>query len=328
MIFAVVDIILLARCKEFYGSTWSSFSEIIPYFQEKNTKNTFSKDFVFNNPIIKKFLKGNIFGRKIKSGNVITTACMNRNSNLKEAIKSWIKVKDLNQIIIIDYNSKEKVSETLKDINCDLIKIIRVNNVEKWCASKAFNLAVKCVDYSNIYKLDCESIITDDFIIKIPINKYSFYRGDNRIVNSNNDLQIQGVLICNYFNLIKINGYNENITTYGWEDDELYNRLARKLTMKVIKLKYFKFIEHSDKSRLTNTNVKNKELSIILNRSLADDNILFWNKKCLQTEYIYKNNEFQEKEVYNINYENVNKKQINTRILNIKNKYFNLNNCF
>ena len=98
--------------------------------------------------------------------------------------------------------------------------------------------------------------------------------------------------------------------------------------MKVIKLKYFKFIEHSDKSRLTNTNVKNKELSIILNRSLADDNILFWNKKCLQTEYIYKNNEFQEKEVYNINYENVNKKQINTRILNIKNKYFNLNNCF
>lgn len=325
VIFAVADIILLARCKEFYGSTWSSFSEIIPYFQEKNTKNTFSKDFVFNKPIIKKLLKGNIFGKKVKSGNVIITACMNRNSNLKEAIKSWIKVKDLNQIVIVDYNSKKQVSETLKDINSNLIKIVRVDNVKKWCLTKAFNLAIKCVDYSNIYKLDCEDIITDDIIIKNPINKYSFFRGDYKKAKSTSELQINGKLFCNYFNLIKINGYNENITTYGWDDDDIYKRLKNKLTEKIIDIKYFKFISHDDKSRLTNTKY-DKEVSIMLNQYLANDNILFWNKNCLQTKYIYKNNEFEEKEVYNIDLKNVNKKQINDKLSILKYHYPSLYN--
>ena len=325
--FAIADIILLARCKEFYGSTWSAFSQIIPYFQEKNTKNTFSKDFVFNKPIIKKLLQTNIFGGKVKLGNVIITACMNRNSNLKEAIKSWIKVKDLNQIVIVDYNSKEKVSETLKNINCNLIKILRVNNVEKWCLTKAFNLAIKCVDYSNIYKLDCEDIVRNDIIIKNPISKYSFYRGDYKKAKSTNELQINGKLFCNYFNLIKINGYNENITTYGWDDDDIYKRLKNKLVPKIIDIKYFKFISHDDKSRLTNTKY-DKEVSIMLNQYLANDNILFWDKKCLQTEYNYKDNEFEEKDTYNINFKNINEQKISNKLSIMKRYYANLYNYF
>ena len=37
--YALADIILLSRCKQFYGSTWSSFSELVTYFQTENIRN-------------------------------------------------------------------------------------------------------------------------------------------------------------------------------------------------------------------------------------------------------------------------------------------------
>ena len=46
--YSIADIILLSRCKQFYGSTWSSFSELVTYFQSKTikNKNVFSDNFI------------------------------------------------------------------------------------------------------------------------------------------------------------------------------------------------------------------------------------------------------------------------------------------
>ena len=36
--YAIADIILLSKCKQFYGSTYSSFSEMVTYFQKTDIK--------------------------------------------------------------------------------------------------------------------------------------------------------------------------------------------------------------------------------------------------------------------------------------------------
>ena len=57
--YAVADIILLSKCKQFYGSTYSSFSEMVTYFQKTDIKklNIFSKDFKNPNLIQNKIIK-------------------------------------------------------------------------------------------------------------------------------------------------------------------------------------------------------------------------------------------------------------------------------
>jgi hypothetical protein len=57
--YAVADIILLSKCKQFYGSFYSSFSDMVTYFQKTDiTKlNIFSKDFKNPNLIQNKIIK-------------------------------------------------------------------------------------------------------------------------------------------------------------------------------------------------------------------------------------------------------------------------------
>lgn len=311
--YAVADLIQLSKCKKFYGSYWSSFSEIVVNFQKKNVQNLFSNKFKNNCNVISNYLNTNFFDKKVESGNTIITSCMNRNDNLLTSIESWLDVFGLNEIVVIDWGSTISVQDSLKEINDDRIKIYRVNNVEKWCLTKSFNLAIKCASFSNIYKLDCEDIVDKNLINNHLLNDNIFYCGNWKDATNNNDLQINGKLFCTYQNLIKINGYNENITTYGYDDDDICNRLNKDLNKKYIKISNFCFINHNDDSRLQNSNLKRSQ-SIQFNKRLN----LLWNKNYLQSEF---NKNFDLINSYNIDLKFVNIIKINT-IQRLVEKYY------
>lgn len=283
IIHAVADMLLLSTCESFFGSWWSSFSEVVCMLR-KSYNSSYSNEFPKNKDIMKTFEKQNIDGEVIQCGNTILTACMNRFDNLMVSLKSWLELNNVNEIVIVDWGSTIPVKI---DIDSKKVKIFRVDNVDKWCLTKAYNFGIKCCSFTNIYKFDCETIITNKNLINYyPLNNYIYYRGDWKTVKDENDMQINGTLFCSRENLIKNNGYNENITTYGWDDDDMYARLSAFLVKKHINAFGFRFINHDDESRESNVDKGwTKTHSTQFNRILIKDNILTWNRKCIQSTY-------------------------------------------
>ena len=136
-----------------------------------------------------------------------------------------VKCKNLDEIVIIDWGSKNKVVDTLKEFNDSRIKVYRVDNADKWVLSHAFNIGLLCSSNENIYKLDCDDIVRSDLIIEHPLDENSFYAGNWKDAKTQNELQINGKLFCQFKNFNKVNFYNENIIYYGWDDDDIYLRL-------------------------------------------------------------------------------------------------------
>lgn len=293
--YAIADIILLSKCKNFFGSTWSSFSELVIYFQKdkKKKQNVFSDKFTIQN-LSKKV---NFFNQELKQGNSIVCVSMNRSEHILKALPSWLKVNNCNEIVILDYGSDVKLLDILKfhNLNDPKVKIFRVENVSKWHLSKAYNLAIKLSSYKNIYKLDSDNICDKNVIDNHPLNKPDiYYHGRWEDATNENELQIAGTMFFTYDMFIDSNGYNENITTYGWDDCDFDLRLNKIGVRKSICINDFQFIEHSDDIRQDKSSNFSLKQNIQVNRILCEKEILKWNKKFLHSEFVnYKDNLFK-----------------------------------
>ena len=315
--------ILLSRCKQFYGSTWSSFSELVTNFQKKEIKesNVFSNKF----KIQKLSKKVNFFNQELKQGNSIVCVSMNRTENILKALPSWLKINNCHEIVILDYGSKEKLSDILKshNFNNPKLKIFRVENVYKWHLSKAYNLAIKLSNFKNIYKLDSDDICDSNLIDNHPLNESNiYYHGRWQDARDNNELQIAGKMFFTYDMFVDSNGYNENITTYGWDDCDFDQRLNKIGIQRPININDFNFLEHDDSIRIGNENNYSITQHIHVNRILCEKNILSWSNKYLHTEFVNNTeNSFHLKEVYHLTYDLIDKDTLNRVIKLVKQKW-------
>ena len=320
--YAIADIILLSKCKQFYGSTWSSFSELVTYYQPPDVKklNVFSNNFKIQNLSYDK----NFFNIELKNGNSIVCVSMNRTDNLLKALPFWLRVKDCDEIVILDFGSTIPLTESLKQytITNEKLKIYRVDNVTKWHLSKAYNLVIKLASYKNIYKLDSDDCCNENVIINHPLNYENvYYHGRWQHARNKNERQIAGKMFFTYDLFVKTNGYNENITTYGWEDCEFDLRLNEIGIRKDINIDDFVFIEHGNDLRITNGDLGLQPIQyILMNSYLCKRNIINWNKRSLHTDFIYdKKDVFHVSNKYHIENEFINKKLL-TEIISKVNK--------
>ena len=153
----------------------------------------------------------------------IVTACRNRLYNLKKVINSWASIKP-KKILIIDFGSDKKITIDQLELKEDAdIEIIREEN-EKWILSWAFNLGLERVNTDFTLKLDCESLIKDDFLVKNKPKRNAFIKGNWRYYKGDKKFFNGSFLSCSKI-LKEVGYYDERITTYGWDDSDLYERL-------------------------------------------------------------------------------------------------------
>ena len=117
---------------------------------------------------------------------------MNRNENLRKALATWIKIKDLNEIIIVDWSSDTPVSETITDVKDERIKLITVKGQKRWVLSWAYNLAASLVSYDKVLKIDADVLVDSDFIKTHPLSNDRFYSGNWRIATDENQKHLNG----------------------------------------------------------------------------------------------------------------------------------------
>lgn len=213
----------------------------------------------------------------------VFTACKDRNDHLVESIRSWFKVPEIKEIIIVDWSSKIPVTETLRGVlppNGVDVRVLRVEDQPKWILTIPFNLAAHNTTYDRLLKLDCDSILKEDFVKNHRLGSKEFYCGNWRNARCKNENHLNGILYLKKKQFLAVGGYNEFIHTYGWDDSDLYDRLEKAgLKKSDINNDYVQHFEHSDSIR----GVSDTFQSIQVNRLLCE--IIQWGAKFPMSEF-------------------------------------------
>lgn len=181
---------------------------------------------------------------------------MNRNENLIKALPSWIENKGIDEIIIVDWSSKEPVHECIvkNGLADSRIKVIRVDDQPRWILSYAFNLGFRAASFNKILKTDADIIIYSDFFEKNSLSENTFIAGNWRNAPAGQE-HINGFFYVSRENLLHIKGFNEYITTYGWDDDDIYHRLdASGIKRTQVNIDTIYHIPHDDALRIDSNN--------------------------------------------------------------------------
>ena len=158
----------------------------------------------------------------------IVTACRNREKNLSAVLPSWLQLNP-SSILICDWGSD--IPLTLESLGLNQgfdnkIEIIRVDTeiAQTWVLTWAFNEVLAKVRTPFTLKLDCDHKVSVDFLIKNPLEAGMFSRGHWRNAQKGQEYINGAFFSCT--DLLKIVGYyDERITTYGWDDSDIYERL-------------------------------------------------------------------------------------------------------
>jgi glycosyltransferase involved in cell wall biosynthesis len=182
----------------------------------------------------------------------VVNCCRNRTENLLKALPTWLAHQTVREVIIIDWTSDESVRQSLYDngFKDKRIKVVRVDNEPRWILSYAFNLGFRLAHHERILKVDADITLKPDFFDKNSLLAGTFIAGDWTKAEKGQE-HINGFFYVQTTDLLKIKGFNEYITTYGWDDDDLYARLATSGLQRIcVDTKSLYHIPHDDASRL------------------------------------------------------------------------------
>nr|NQU92418.1 glycosyltransferase [Bacteroidota bacterium] len=203
---------------------------VFKYFQQDISDNKHSEP---GSPFYKLFLdyrstlntRLNPNSTRIKQCISLCTAIMNRKEIFEDALKTWVNHKEVDEIIIVDWSSDESLIPLVRKYQNGKIFLAIVKNQEKWVLSYAFNLAARLTTRDKILKIDADVKILPGFFEKHTLEDGMFYTGNWEIARNENERHLNGVVFCSRTDFFKIHGYNEFITSYGWDDSDLYNRM-------------------------------------------------------------------------------------------------------
>jgi hypothetical protein len=203
---------------------------------------------------------------RLEEGTSIITACMNRANHVAIALPTWLAMNP-DEIIIVDWHSKPALTIPPHP----KIKLIVIDNVEEWILSKAMNLAARFARYDKLLKLDCDSVLNSTFLTSHQLEPSSFFAGDYRRARNENERHTNGIVYVWTRDFFDVGGYNELITTYGYDDCDLYNRLTRiSRNRRAILLDLVQHVPHSNSLRTENQRLRHElKVEIEKNRQIA-----------------------------------------------------------
>ncbi len=161
------------------------------------------------------------------AGVSVVTCSRNRTENLLKALPSWLDCPDVSEVIVVDWTSQSPVSEALDaaGVTDPRVRVLRVEGEPRWILAHAFNAGFQHAVYDKILKADADIVLDPAFFRRNVLRPGEFIAGNWRRA-SDDQAHVNGFFYVWRDRLMGVGGFNEYITTYGWDDDELYARLA------------------------------------------------------------------------------------------------------
>ena len=188
----------------------------------------------------------------------LVTACMNRNGNLIRAIPSWLAHPQVSEIVIVDWSSGVPVATDLAraGISDPRIRIARVYDEKRWILSYAFNIGFRLARFDQVLKCDADIVLDAGYFAQNPLEQGRFIAGNWRNAGEGQQF-VNGFFHIHTDDLMGVNGFNEYITTYGWDDDDLYDRLIQEgMVRQDVAPDTVRHLDHEDMARLNDRGVE------------------------------------------------------------------------
>ena len=183
----------------------------------------------------------------------LIAACSNRLSALRASLPTWLAVAELSSVTVVDWGSDEPMHERLRDeleLLDGRLRLVRLTERREWMLPTAVNLALHFLPLdtpSLLLKVDCDTLLHPDFVAQHPLIEQRFYAGEARKARNENELHLSGVLLVPTLELLAVNGYDERLQSYGYEDTNVVERLrAANLTPLPLRYQYIQHQKHSD----------------------------------------------------------------------------------
>ena len=181
----------------------------------------------------------------------IAMNCRNRNANLASVLPGWLAL-DPSEVVVVDWSSERPVADTLAAAGIDdpRVRVIRVEGEDRWCLSYAFNTGFRLARHDRVLKADADIALSADFLARNPLEAGQMVVGNWRTAGAGQKY-VNGFFYIHRADLARVNGFNEHITSYGWDDDDLYDRLTARGVQRIdVAPETVRHLDHDDAARL------------------------------------------------------------------------------
>ena len=208
---------------------------------------------------------------------------MNRLYHLKETllknIEDNISYEKL-EFILLDYNSSDGLEEWVKSkltkyIDNGILKYHRTSEPKSFHRSHSRNVALKLGSGDILCNLDADNFLGENFAFYI---NYNFSFNNNIFLCSGKPDGSYGRVSVKKKDFLDIRGYDEKMSGWGYEDDDLYKRLGNlgKVKKEFFSKVFTRFIDHKIEVSFSNDkNVLDIENIYIQYMSYTKSNVLF-----------------------------------------------------
>lgn len=184
----------------------------------------------------------------------LATGCMNRIDGLRWALSSWLALSELDEIVIVDWSSGRPIHEELRDVDDSRLRFIRVEGQAYWCAAKCHNVEVSASTGDALLRIDSDIRVKPTFF-----GAHHSLRRDHifwnpwwRLAQGDEELHLAGTIYTRRKNFLLVGGYNERLTSYGYEDDDLYQRMiAARCKRGFLRREDLEHLPHADQTRMS-----------------------------------------------------------------------------
>ena len=156
----------------------------------------------------------------------IVTRFMNRLTYISQSLPTWLRLKEIDQIVIVDWNSEENIIPLINNVHDNRISVIRIPNQLYWDPGRAHNIGIRFSQTDLIFIVDCDVKINFscfDDIKPLPNNEF-YIRSDKWRGQPHKLRGLSGTCIFQKQMWMNISGYAEEKKSYGLEDLDFYSR--------------------------------------------------------------------------------------------------------
>jgi hypothetical protein len=179
---------------------------------------------------------------------------MDRQGPLATSLPSWLSLPEADHVFVVDWSSRSPLRESLPPH--PKLTVVRVSGQQFWRNSLCHNLEVEVASALGcevILRVDADVVVARDFALSHPMLPDTFYALDCHSVppKLEHKKSLCGTLYARVNQIQRVGGYNERLRQYGYEDEDLFGRLAAsKLRWRQPHLDSLEHLPHTDDMRV------------------------------------------------------------------------------
>lgn len=215
------------------------------------------------------------------------TVCMNRLSHLQQTLPFNLEENndfDNVQFVVLDYNSKDGLEAWVKADLADYIKSGKLiyyknNDAEQFHRSHSRNMAFRLANADLLCNVDADNMVLrqyTEFILGCFEQEPDIFVTADTTGTHYFVRDVVGRICCRKEDFFQVQGFDETMSGYGFEDNDLISRLERMGKKRVIieNIDLLSAIKHQDVDRVENESTYKKLHSIYV-LSLPNDTTKF-----------------------------------------------------